>query len=208
MFSFSCLLTSAFIFLSNSSNTFLTFSKSSFFSQVSCSAINLFYRTKYFPTPLIFLLFNIFSISHSSTPSTSIGFLFSFFYPSTCSLYHTIRLTFTTKWILIEVGSHNLTALVDTTSSMVYGPIYRSTNFLTGLSLNTKSLVLNNTLSSFFQSSVSFLPLSACLFISSYAFFHAAPASSCIFFILSTNSVAFSIFPLFFISLPILNSLP
>ena len=141
------------------------------------------------------------------TSSTSIGFPSSFFCPPTCSLYYTIQLTFTTRWILIMVGSHNLTTLVDTTSSIVYDPIYQSTNFLTSLSLNTKSLVLNNTLSPFFQSSVSFLFLSAYLFISFCAFFNAAPASSYTFFILSTNSITFSTFPLFLISSPILSSL-
>ena len=87
---FSYFLTSAFILPSNSSNTSLAFPKSSFLSQVSCSAINLFHCTKYLSTSLIFLLFNIFSISYSSTPSISIGFLSSFFCPSTCSLYYTI----------------------------------------------------------------------------------------------------------------------
>ena len=90
IFIFFCLLTSAFIHSLNSSNTSLTFPKSSFLSQVSCSAINLFHCTKYLSTSLIFLLFNIFSISYSSTPSISIGFLSSFFCPSTCSLYYTI----------------------------------------------------------------------------------------------------------------------
>ena len=87
---FSCLLTSVFILPSNSSNTSLVFPKSSFLSQVSCSAINSFHHTKYLSTPLIFLLFNIFLISHSLTPSISIGFPPSFFYLSTCSLYRTI----------------------------------------------------------------------------------------------------------------------
>ena len=88
--SLSCLLTSAFILSSNSSNTSLAFPRSFFLSQVSYSTVNPFYRTRYLSTPLIFLLFNIFSISHSSTPSISIGFPSSFFCPSTCSLYHTI----------------------------------------------------------------------------------------------------------------------
>ena len=87
---FSCLLTSVFILPSNSSTTSLAFPKSSFFSQISCSAINPFHCTKYLSTPLIFLLFNIFSIFHSSTPSISIGFPSSFICSSTCSLYHTI----------------------------------------------------------------------------------------------------------------------
>ena len=94
---FSCLLISVFILPSNSSNTSLAFPKSSFLFQVLCSTINPFYHTKYLFTPLIFLLFNIFLISHSLTPSISIGFPFSFFYPSTCSLYCTIQLTFTTR---------------------------------------------------------------------------------------------------------------
>ena len=87
---FSCLLTSAFILPSNSSNASLAFPKSSFLFHVSCSAVNPFHCTKYLSTPLIFLLFNIFSIFHSLTPSISIGFPSSFFYPSTCSLYCTI----------------------------------------------------------------------------------------------------------------------
>ena len=113
----------------------------------------------------------------------------------------------TTRQILIELGNCSLTAFIDTTSSISYGPTYLSTSFLTGCSLNTKSFVLNITLSSFFHSSISFLSLSACLFISSYAFFNATPASSCTFFILSMNSIAFSTFPFFLMSPPILNSL-
>ena len=85
----SCCLTSAFILSSNSVPTFLVFSKSSFLSQLLCFAVNLFYCTKYFTTPLIFLLFNIFSISHLSTPSTSTGFISFIFYLPTCFLYCT-----------------------------------------------------------------------------------------------------------------------
>ena len=110
-----------------------------------------------------------FFISHSLTPSTLIGFTSSFFCSSTCSLYYTTRLTFKSRWILIKVGSHSLTVLVDTTSSIVYGLIYWSTSFFAGLSLNTKSFVLNIALSLFFHSSLSFLSLSACFFISSCA---------------------------------------
>ena len=147
------------------------------------------------------------SISYFSFPSTFTGFPSSFLCSPTCSLYYTIRLTFTTGWILIEVGSRNLTILVDTIFSIVYGLTYQSTSFLAGLSLNTKSLVLNNTLFFFFQTSLSFLPLSTCLFISSCTFFKAAPTSSYTFFILSTNSVAFSNFSFFLISPPILSFL-
>ena len=79
MSNFSCLLTSIFILFSNFSNTSLASSKSSFFFQVLCSTINSFHHTKYLSTPLIFLLFKIFSTSHSSIPSTSTGFPSSFF---------------------------------------------------------------------------------------------------------------------------------
>ena len=79
--SFSYLLTSTFILLSNSFNVSLAFPKSFFFSYVLLFAINPFHCTKYFSTPLIFLLFNIFSTSHSSTLSTSTSLLFSFFCP-------------------------------------------------------------------------------------------------------------------------------
>ena len=86
----SCLLTSAFIRPSNSSNAFFAFSKFSLFSHVSYSAVNPFHHTRYLSTPLIFLLFNIFSTFHSSTPSISIGFPSSFLCPPNCSLYCTI----------------------------------------------------------------------------------------------------------------------
>ena len=76
---FSYLFTSAFILSLNSSSTSSAFPKSSFFFQVSCSTVNPFHCTKYFSTPLIFFLFNIFSISHSLTPSISISFSSSFF---------------------------------------------------------------------------------------------------------------------------------
>ena len=163
---FSCFLTSAFSLPSNSTTTSFAFSRSSFLSQLSCFAINLFHCTKYFTTLLTFLLFSIFSTSYSFTPSTSTSFTSSAFCP-TCSLYHTTQLTFTTAWILIKVGSCSLTTLVETTSSIVYGPTYQSTNFFTGLFLNIKSFVLNITLSPTFHTSASFLSLSACCFISS-----------------------------------------
>ena len=134
---------------------------------MSYSTMNLFHYTKYFTTPLTFCLFNIFSTSYSSTPSTSTGFTFSTFCPSTCSLYHTTQLMFTIRQILIDIGSHNLTILVDTTSLMAYGPTYLFTNFFASHSLNTKSFVLNITLSPIFYSSFSFFLLSACHFISS-----------------------------------------
>ena len=81
----------------NSATTSFVFSKSFSLSQLLCSAVNSFHHTKYFTIPLTFLLFNIFSTSYSSTPSTSTGFAFSAFCPSTCSLYYTAQLTFTTR---------------------------------------------------------------------------------------------------------------
>ena len=94
---FSCLLISALILLSNSPTASLAFPRSSSLFHVSCSAVNPFYCTKYFSTPFIFLLFKIFSASYSSTPLTSIGFASSLFCLSTCSLYRTIQLIFTTR---------------------------------------------------------------------------------------------------------------
>ena len=86
---FSYHLTSVFNIPSNSAITFFVFSKSSF-SQLLCFIINLFHHTKYFITSFIFLLFKIFSTSHSSTLSTSTSFTSSTFCPSTCFLYYTI----------------------------------------------------------------------------------------------------------------------
>ena len=77
---FSCFLTSVSILLSNPLTNFFVFSKFFSFSQLSCSAINLFYCIKYFTTPLTFLSFRILSTSHSLTPSTSIGLTSSFLY--------------------------------------------------------------------------------------------------------------------------------
>ena len=110
---FSYHLTSAFILPSNSTTTSFAFPKSSSFFHVLCSIVNLFHCIKYFTTPLIFCLFKILFTFHSSTPSTSTSFASSTFCPSICSLYHTTWLTFTTGYILIEVGSYNLTTLVD-----------------------------------------------------------------------------------------------
>ena len=204
---FSCFLTSVFSLPLNSVTTSFVFSKSSFLSQLSYSTVNSFYLTKYFTTLLTFCLFNIFSTSHSLTPFTSIGFTFSTFCSSTCSLYLTIQLTFTTGWILIELDSHNFTALVDITSSMKYRPTYWSTSFLAGLFLNARSFIFNITLSFIFHFSTSFLFLYACCFISFCTFLNATTAFSCTFFILSANYIAFSTFSFFLISASIFNSL-
>ena len=75
----------------------------------------VFHNSPYFP---------IFSTSYSSTSFTSISFTFFTFCLFTCSLYHTTLLIFTTGWIFIEVGSNNLTTLIETTLSMIYGPTF------------------------------------------------------------------------------------
>ena len=85
--SLSCLLTSSISHqysFSNSSTASFTFSKFSFLSQVSDSAVNPFYLTKYLSFPLICCLFRILFTSHSSflsclyphmTPSITNGHL-------------------------------------------------------------------------------------------------------------------------------------
>ncbi len=121
---FSCLLTSTFILFSSSTTNSFVFSKSFSFSQLSCSTMNPFHYTRYFIISLIFLLFKIFSTFHSLTPSTSTGFTSSFFYPSTWSLYCTTLLTFTTRCILIKVGSYNFDCIGRNYFSMIYGLTY------------------------------------------------------------------------------------
>ena len=95
MFNFSCFLTSVYTLLSNSITAFFVFSKSFFLSYILCSVINSFHSTKYFTTPLIFTLFNIFSIFHSSTSFIFIGFISSIFCSSTSSLY-----LYLTTWLI------------------------------------------------------------------------------------------------------------
>ena len=92
---FFCHLTS----IPSFSNSFINssaFFKFSLLFHVFPSTVNPFHHTKYFSTPLIFFLFKIFSTFYSSTPSTSMGFYYSFFCSLTCSLYQTTWLTFTT----------------------------------------------------------------------------------------------------------------
>jgi len=125
---------------------------------------------------LFFCLFNIFSISYSSSLSTSTSFGSSTLCLFTSSLYLITQLTFTNRWILIVVSSFSLTVLVDIISSIIYGPTYQSTSFFASYSLNTKILMLNIILSPLFHISTYFLSLSAYFFISSYTFFSATPA--------------------------------
>ena len=94
---FSCLLTSTLIFPSNSFMASSAFFKFSILSQVSPSAVNPFHRTRYFSTPLIFFYSEFFLLPILRLLLLLLGFPSSFFCPSTCSLYHTIRLTFTTR---------------------------------------------------------------------------------------------------------------
>ena len=91
-------LTSVFIFFSNLFTNFFVFSKFFSFSHILFSAINPFQCTKYFITSFTFLLFNIFSISHSSILSTSTSFGSFTFHPFTDSLYLIILLKFTTRY--------------------------------------------------------------------------------------------------------------
>ena len=116
----SCHLTSIPNLSLRSSTSSFAFPKSSTLSHMLLSTVNPFHHTKYFSTPLIFLLFRIFSTSYSSTPSTFISFPFSFLCPFTCSSYWTTWLTLTTEWILIKLGSCSLTTFVNTTSSISY----------------------------------------------------------------------------------------
>jgi len=117
----------------------------------------------------------------------STSFTSSTFCSSTCSLYCAIQLIFTTKWILIEIGSHNLAVLVNTTFSIKYRLTYVSTSFFTSLSLNTKFFILNITLLLFFYFFTSLLLLSTYYFTSSCIFLSAASTTSYISFILYHN---------------------
>ena len=99
--------------LSNSSTNSMAFFKFSLLSQVSSFAVHPFHCTKYLSLPHTFLLFIIFSTSHSSSPSITTGCGVSFLCPSTCNLYHYTRLTLITGCILIVLGNSNLIALLE-----------------------------------------------------------------------------------------------
>ena len=112
----SCLATSSIscrYSFSNSSIASFAFSKFSFPSQVSDSAVNPFQCTRYLSFPLTRHLFKILSTSHSSSPSIITGAGCSFFCPSTCPTYHRTLLTLITRCILTVLGSSNLTAFDD-----------------------------------------------------------------------------------------------
>ena len=94
-------------------NASFAFSRFSLSSQVSDSAMNPFYRTRYLSFSRICHLFRILSTSYSSSPSITTGAGCSFLCPSTCSTYLCILLTLTTKCIFIVLGSSNSTAFND-----------------------------------------------------------------------------------------------
>ena len=91
-----------------------TFSRFSLSSQVSDSAVNSFYHTRYLSFSHIRCLFRIFSTFYSSFPSITTGAGCSFLCPSTCSTYLCILLTLTTECIFIVLGSSNSTAFNNT----------------------------------------------------------------------------------------------
>ena len=106
--SFSCCLISSIscqYSFSSSSIASLAFSKFFIFSQVSDSAVNPFYYTKYLFFFCILCLFSILSTSHSSSPSIITRASCSLFCPSTCPTYFHILLTLTTRCIFIVLGS-------------------------------------------------------------------------------------------------------
>ena len=74
----------------------------------------------------------------------------------------------TTRWIFIVESSLNFPAFVDIIFSIIYSPTYHSISFLASLFLNTRSLILNITLSPLLNFFTSFYSLSACCFISSF----------------------------------------
>ena len=90
------------------------FSRFSLPSQVSDSAVNLFYCTKYLFFPCICCLFRILSTFHSSSFLIMTGTGCSFLCSSTCPIYLCILLTLTTECIFIVLGSSNSTVFDDT----------------------------------------------------------------------------------------------
>ena len=98
---------------SNSSTNSIAFFRFSLFFQVSSSAVHHFHCTKYLSFPHTFLLFMIFSTSHSSSPLITTGCGISFLCPSTWLVYFHTLLTLTTGCILILLGSSSSIAFVE-----------------------------------------------------------------------------------------------
>ena len=94
---------------SYSSTASFAFSRFSFPSQVSDSAMNPFYYIRYLSFPRICCLFRILSTSHSSSPLITTGLGCPFLCPSTCPTYLHILLMLTTKCIFTVLGSSNST---------------------------------------------------------------------------------------------------
>ena len=103
--SFFILLSSFLYSFSYSSTASFAFFRFVPFSHESSSAMYPFHLTKYSHLPYLFLLFIIFSISYSSSPSIITRRAGCFFCPRTCSLYLLILLMFTTGWILIVLAT-------------------------------------------------------------------------------------------------------
>ena len=115
--SLSCLLTSSmscWYSFSNFSTASFALPRLSFPSQVSDSAVNPFYYTKYLSFSLIRHLFKILLTSYSSSLSIITGAGCFFFCPSTCPMYLCILLTLTTRCIFTVLDSSNSTAFDDT----------------------------------------------------------------------------------------------
>ena len=112
----SCLATSSishqYSFLNSLIASFV-FSKFSFPSQISDSAVNLFQHTKYLSFSLTRHLFKILFTSHSSSPLIITRASCSLFCSSTYPTYLCILLMLTTRCIFIILGSSNLTMFVD-----------------------------------------------------------------------------------------------
>ena len=129
----SCHLTSSSSSLpysfSNSSTNSIVFFKFSLLFHVSSSTVHPFHHTKYLSLPHIFLLFMIFSTSHSSSLLITTGCGTSFFCPSTCDLYLYTLLMLTTGCILTVLGNSNSIVLLEIIALTLYGPTKHSMNF-------------------------------------------------------------------------------
>jgi len=111
-FSFFCCLISSMscqYFFLYSSIASLVFSRFFLSFQVSNSAMNSFYHTKYLSFSCIYYLFRILSTFYSFFPSIITGASCFFLCFSTCSIYLHILLILTIKCIFTILGSSNST---------------------------------------------------------------------------------------------------
>ena len=113
----SCYLTSSSLSLlysfSNSFTSSIAFFKFPLLSYISFSAVYPFCHTRYLSLLRIFLLFMIFSTSHSFSPSITTSYDTSFLCPSPYGLYLHTLLTLTTECILIVLGNSNSITLLE-----------------------------------------------------------------------------------------------